>query len=161
MCFDNTRAALAIYDAGSSRRDAILNEAMTEMGVDAWHAEETQALNEVRSAFHRDTRGTNSRAYCANLSLELMRACSRNFSGITNSEGRSFTALLKSRSDKFVMSALVKNITAGLNFDFEDEKSCRVSATHRARALLAESEARKRKLIKGSPVHASGLLQEV
>lgn len=62
--FENTKAALAIYDAGEAERDARWDNARSNDDADAAEAEEKAAARLVQEAFHKDTAGYNTLENC-------------------------------------------------------------------------------------------------
>jgi len=61
MPFENTKKALAEFEAGEEARDKLLFDAETNADVEAWQKVEHEALLKVRAAFAEDTKQINSR----------------------------------------------------------------------------------------------------
>ncbi len=73
MPFDNTRKALAAFDADRKRRDVILENAKTKAQIEDWKMIEEFALEDVRLAFLEDTKHVNNWSQAKVVTLDYMR----------------------------------------------------------------------------------------
>ncbi len=73
MAFEETRAALAVFDQGQPARDHNWDRAETADQVEFCRLQDQTALTMVRQAFWRDTRSVNSWGHCRAAPLEFMR----------------------------------------------------------------------------------------
>lgn len=71
--FDNTRAALKVYDEGKAARDAAWDAIETDEDVAAREAADSADLRKVQDAFHRDTAAYNSLENCRLLHINDLR----------------------------------------------------------------------------------------
>lgn len=75
MGFANTRAALAVYDAGQAERDAAFERATTEVEISECVIAEVIAEEKVQDAYYQDTGAINSREHCRFMKIdEKLRA---------------------------------------------------------------------------------------
>lgn len=79
--FENTRAALGLYDADAPRREALWNFRNLKTNEDVWAAEraDNEALALVQEAFWKDTQAYNSRENCSHVDIEFMRRMVRKY----------------------------------------------------------------------------------
>ena len=73
MSFDNTRKALAIFDAGKAAREVLFEAIDNGDDFRAWEAAEKTALEVVQRAFYEDTKDVNNLANCMIVGEGYMR----------------------------------------------------------------------------------------
>jgi hypothetical protein len=73
LTLDNTKVALARYDAGQPARDAYLDAAQTDGEVYRWMLDQKIAADEVREAFFEDTKDRNSHDNCMIVEIAWLR----------------------------------------------------------------------------------------
>lgn len=71
--FDNTTAAIAVYDAGAAERAAAWDDVMTGDEVEKALENDLAALRLVQEAFHKDTSDINSLDHCYRADIGFMR----------------------------------------------------------------------------------------
>lgn len=71
--FTRTREALAAYDAGQERRDALLRAVERPADVAVWEAAYREALSKVTYAYYLDTQDRNTRSKCEMLNEDDIR----------------------------------------------------------------------------------------
>lgn len=73
FCFCNSRAALAVYDAGAAERAAAWDEIETNEDVATAEALDASAKRRVQEAFYEDTKHINSLENCLRIDVESIR----------------------------------------------------------------------------------------
>jgi hypothetical protein len=111
--FDNTRAALQVYDADKPRLLQLFESIDSNEDVYAWEAAEKEALDKVRVAFHLDTKDVNSLSNCMLADVDFMRKGAKLFEGVSNEDARDFDAFLNGSTDDQVLGILEKETLAG------------------------------------------------
>jgi uncharacterized protein YecA (UPF0149 family) len=76
----HTRAALKKYHETLPERETYLDNAETDGEVYKWNLMEKAALDEVREAFHEDTKDRNSKDNCMILDLPTLEKWAKEFS---------------------------------------------------------------------------------
>jgi hypothetical protein len=71
--FDNTRAALAVYEAGRAARNEAWDKVKSVTDIHKCEAADTAALVLVQEAFYQDTSAYNSRESCGRLDYYAIR----------------------------------------------------------------------------------------